>query len=107
MPLTLLCCSLDLGAFGSAEEAALAHDRAALLAAGFQSRTNHPLPEAVAAVAAGSLLSGGGAAAGRAVHCSLAEAEAFCKWRGGGARVMREAEWQRISDCDTGDRCAC
>jgi formylglycine-generating enzyme required for sulfatase activity len=46
------------------------------------------------------------AAAGEAVHCSLAEAEAFCKWRGSGARVMSEAEWQRICDCPAGDRCA-
>ena len=40
-----------------------------------------------------------------AVACSLAEAEAFCKWAGGGARIMSEAEWQRIADCSAGDRC--
>jgi formylglycine-generating enzyme required for sulfatase activity len=32
------------------------------------------------------------------VLCSLAEAQAFCTWRGGGARVMTEAEYQRIVD---------
>ena len=32
------------------------------------------------------------------VQCSLAEAQAFCVWRGGGARVMSEAEYQRIVD---------
>ncbi len=32
------------------------------------------------------------------VQCSLAEAQAFCAWRGGGARVMSEAEYQRIVD---------
>ena len=31
-------------------------------------------------------------------QCSLAEAQAFCAWRGGGARVMSEAEYQRIID---------
>lgn len=42
-------CSLDLGRFASAEEAARAHDRAALLAAGFQGSTNFPLADAFAA----------------------------------------------------------
>ena len=33
------------------------------------------------------------------VFCSFAETQAYCSWRGGGARVMREAELQRILDC--------
>lgn len=43
---------LDLGTYPSSQEAARAHDRAALLATGLTSRLNAPLPEAVAALAA-------------------------------------------------------
>ena len=48
-------CSVNLGQFASDAEAARAHDRAALLAAGFHAPTNYPLTEAVAAAAAATL----------------------------------------------------
>lgn len=82
-------CSIDLGAFDSAEEAARAHDRAQLLAAGLLSPTNFPLADAFAAGAAACVQRGfagqqaprqggeAGAQAQRAFHGVLFRAGAW------------------------------
>ena len=44
-------------------------------------------------------------AAQHAALVSMSEAEAYCRWTGGGARLMTEAEYQRILDHDQGTRC--
>lgn len=55
-PPRLPACSVDLGRFASADEAARVHDRAVLLASGFQAATNFPLADAYAT--AGTVLRG-------------------------------------------------
>ena len=84
-PLPTLC-SIDLGKFGSAEEAARAHDRAALLAGGLQSTTNFALPDVFAA----------GIAA-----CTPAVAAPGQQYRG---VVNRSGNWLALLDVGEGAR---
>jgi hypothetical protein len=37
--------------------------------------------------------------------CSLAEAQAYCRFRGAGARVMAEPEYERLLSPDVQGRC--
>lgn len=40
-----------------------------------------------------------------ACRCSLAEAEAYCRFRGGGARVVSDPEYERLLSPDVASRC--
>ena len=92
-------CSVNLGQFASDAEAARAHDRAALLAAGFHAPTNYPLTEAVAAAAAATL-HGSQAAAQQAQQAQqqqqAQQAQQYC------GVVLRSGSWLALLEIGAG-----
>ena len=87
-------CSVNLGQFASEAEAARAHDRAALLAAGFHAPTNYPLTEAVAVAAAATLH--GSQAAATQEQQQAQQAQQYC------GVVLRSGSWLALLEIGAG-----